>query len=115
MAKTKHDEKRVAKRVPVDASVPVKITNGHATDMQGQVKDISIRGVYVYLQSQVVEGSPLELVLPMPEGVMEGHDVWIRCKCRVVRVEPTGRTKEFGVAAMIEEYEALEEAQIPQA
>ena len=52
MAKSK-DEKRVAKRVPVGASVPVKITNGHAVDMEGQVKDISIRGVYVYLQSKV--------------------------------------------------------------
>ena len=36
MAKSK-DEKRVAKRVPVGASVPVKITNGHAVDMEGQV------------------------------------------------------------------------------
>jgi hypothetical protein len=42
--------------------------------------------------------------------VTEAQEMWVRCKCRVVRVEATGKGQEFGVAAMIEEYEPLSDA-----
>ena len=106
-------EQRSARRVPAKKPAKVKVQNGVEHQAEANVRDVSLRGVYLYLQSRVSEGSTLELVLPLPEGVMEGHEVWIRCKCRVVRVEHTGR--EYGVAAIIEEYEALQEAQTAEA
>jgi hypothetical protein len=105
MAKPPTD-KRSSRRVKVKASVPVKVVES----VEAQVRDVSMRGVYVYLQSRVSVGSALELVLPLPEGVMGEEPVWIRCTCRVVRVEEAPGGGEFGVAAMIEDYEALEQA-----
>lgn len=65
---------------------------------------------YIYLQAKVAVGSALELVLPLPAGVADKDPIWIRCTCRVIRVEDGAPRREFGVAAMIEGYETLEKA-----
>ncbi|MBZ5631140.1 MAG: PilZ domain-containing protein [Acidobacteriia bacterium] len=107
-------EKRSNKRVRTDDTVAVKVLNGAVKDAQAQLHDVSMRGVFLYLQNRVTEGSTLEMVLPLPQGIMPGQEDWIRCKCRVVRVEKKGGP-EYGVAALIEEFEPLEAAKLPQA
>ncbi len=107
-------EKRASKRVKTDAKVPVKVINGQEKDTEAQLRDVSMRGVFLYLQNRVTEGTTLEVVLPVPRGILPGQENWIRCKCRVVRVEDKGGP-EFGVAAMIEEFEPLDTAKLPQA
>jgi len=113
MAKPK-SEKRGAPRVAVEKDVAVKLINGKTEDVDGQLRDMSVRGVFVYLQSRVAEGSTIEVVMPLPNGVGEAG-TWVRCKCRVVRVEETDDTHEFGVAAMIEELETLDDTDVPEA
>ncbi len=113
MTKTQ-TEKRASKRVRSDAKVPVKVLNGEQKDTQAQLRDVSMRGVFLYLQNRVAEGSTLEVVLPLPQGIIAGRENWIRCKCRVVRVENPGGP-QYGVAAMIEEFEPLDTAKLPQA
>ncbi len=113
MAKAQMD-KRSSKRVKADAKVKVKVVNGKEKDTEAQLRDVSMRGVFLYLQNRVSEGSMLEVVLPLPQGIMPGQENWIRCKCRVVRVENKGGP-EYGVAAMIEDFEPLDTAKLPQA
>ena len=109
-----HSEKRSRQRVRTDDTIAVKVLNGAIKDAQAQLHDVSMRGVFLYLQNRVAEGSTLEMVLPLPQGIMPSQEDWIRCKCRVLRVENKGGT-EYGVAALIEEFEPLDAAKFPQA
>lgn len=107
-------EKRSIRRVKTHGKVAVKVGNGLASDAEAQLRDVSMQGVYLFLQNRVAEGSSLELVLPLPNGVLAGPQSWLRCKCRVVRVEAKGGP-QYGVAAMIEDFEPLDSANLPQA
>jgi c-di-GMP-binding flagellar brake protein YcgR len=109
-----HSDKRTSKRVKAKDKVEVKVGNGSAHHAQAQLRDVSLRGVYLYLQNKVAEGSSLEVVLPLPQGILAGQENWMRCKCRVVRVENNGGP-EYGVAATIEEFEPLDTSKLPQA
>lgn len=113
MAKT-HSEKRSSERVKANDKVEVKVGNGSVHHAQAQLRDVSLKGVYLYLQNRVAEGATLEVVLPLPAGILPGPENWIRCKCRVVRVEDKGGP-EFGVAATIEEFEPLDTTKMKQA
>ena len=113
MAKT-HSEKRSSKRVKARDKVKVKVGNGAVRNAEAQLRDVSLRGVYLYLQNKVMEGSTLEVVLPLPQGILAGPENWIRCKCRVVRVENQGGP-DYGVAATIEELEPLDTTKLKQA
>ena len=106
----KSSDKRVSKRIPSKRAARIKAIDGARQEVDAQTRDISMRGVFIYLERRVMEGSMLEVVLPLPEGITEAQELWVRCKCRIVRVEDTGKDKEFGVAAIIEEYEPLTDA-----
>lgn len=107
-------EQRGTRRIPAQGPVTVKVVDGMAQDASAQLRDVSMHGVFIFLSKRVRLGSTLELVLPLPEGLRTDEQTWIRCKCRVVRVEENPR-HEFGVAAMIEEFEPLDDAQVPRA
>jgi hypothetical protein len=111
MAKAQGD-KRSSKRVKAQDRVKVKVGNGSVQHAQAQLRDVSLRGVYLYLQNRVAAGSTLEVVLPLPEGILAGNENWIRCKCRVLRVENKGGP-DYGVAATIEEFEPLDTTKLP--
>lgn len=100
-------EKRAVRRVPVKTPVNVKVLKDVEEEVRAETRDVSMRGVFLYLQAYVAEGSTLEVVLPVPEGMMPTNDTWMRCKCRVIRVEPVTGKGEYGVAAMIEDCELL--------
>lgn len=106
----KSSDKRVSKRVPSRRDARVKAIDGTMQEINAKTRDISMRGVFIYLERHVREGSILEVVLPLPEGITDAQELWVRCKCRIVRVEETGRGNECGVAAIIEEYEPLADA-----
>lgn len=106
----KNSDKRSSKRVASKRQARVKSIDGMMQEVDAQTRDVSIRGVFIYVQRKVQTGSLLEVILPLPEGVTEAQEMWVRCKCRVVRVEDTGKGQGFGVAAVIEEYEPLADA-----
>ncbi|MGZ4788281.1 MAG: PilZ domain-containing protein [Terriglobales bacterium] len=99
-------DKRIAAKVPVTVK---KKLNGATEELSGHTRDVSMRGVFMYLSNRVAEGSELELVFPMPHGDSPAEDTWVRCKARVLRVERTDGGQRFGVAAVLESYERLED------
>jgi hypothetical protein len=102
-------ELRKEKRISTDRTVSVKKDNGIAQELEGKTRDVSTRGIFMYMNSRVAEGSQLELVFPMPSAE-SAEEVWVRCKARVVRVEQTETGDRFGVAAEIENYQRLEDS-----
>jgi len=108
-SKTKAELRR-DKRIPAKVPVTVKKKhNGASEEQSGQTRDVSMRGVFMYLSNRVAEGSELELVFPMPQSEDLAEDTWVRCKARVLRVEKTDGGARFGVAAVLESYERLED------
>ncbi|HVZ16755.1 MAG TPA: PilZ domain-containing protein [Terriglobales bacterium] len=107
------DEKKEQRRDQrVIANVPVTVKkgqNGSTEELTGHTRDLSQRGVFMYLSHRVSEGSELELVFPVPQGDSPVKDMWVRCKARVLRVEKTDGGTRFGVAAVLESYERLED------
>ena len=103
-------ELRRDKRIPAKVPVTVKKhQNGKSEELAGHTRDVSQRGVFMYLSNRVAEGSELELVFPMPQSELVAEDTWVRCRARVLRVEKTDGGERFGVAAVLESYERLED------
>jgi PilZ domain len=103
-------ELRRDRRIPTKVPVTVKKHhNGASEELSGHTRDVSQRGVFMYLSNRVAEGSEIELVFPMPQSDAIAEDVWVRCKARVLRVEKTDGGERFGVAAVLESYERLDD------
>ena len=102
-------EKRTASRIQIQSRVPVRV-DGTKVSNRARTRDISPHGVFLYIESQIAAGAQLEVVLPIPSAPHEEPNVWVRCKCTVVRVEEVPDAAEFGVAATIEEFEAVPQA-----
>jgi hypothetical protein len=107
-------EKRFKKRIRMEASVPVRVGDQQSST-QALTRDISTQGVYIYMETRVTHGSMIEMVLPLPPASEDQAPNWVHCKCRVLRVEDiSSSTPEYGVAAAIEEFQTVPQAQIPE-
>jgi hypothetical protein len=56
----------------------------------------------------------VDMVLPFPSSRENDSESWVRCKCRVLRVEEIQPAREYGVAASIEEFETVQTAVVPE-
>lgn len=99
-------EKRIGKRFQTQLAV----SGSERSRFQGigETRDISAGGMYFYTESAIMEGSQIELLLPLPPQLSGSREIWVLCKAEVVRTEiaPDGRT---GVGATIESYEIVPE------
>lgn len=110
------EEKRRAPRVKVNSTALVKLSAAHenAPDTRASTRDISTRGVFLYLDHKLLEGSNFELVLMLPEEVMATGRAWVCCQGTVVRVESEDRQDEegrpvYGIAAEFKKCTVLPE------
>lgn len=101
-------DKRSRNRVPVQLPVTIKAKDGSVQET-AQTRDLSSGGVFLYTNSQIAEGSELELVLVLPAELTFGERRWVCCQASVVRVENTAKVGNFGVAARIDRFEVLPE------
>ncbi len=113
-------EKRERRAVPrLDApsflTAKIKVKHDKTNVVDVKVRDGNAGGLFLYMQTNGQEGSRLEVVLPVPQNEKDDELRWIRCQCRVVRVEEKGRDRHLGVGAVIEEYEPVEPADLPRA
>jgi hypothetical protein len=100
-------EKRSVRRFAFDLPTSVKFLNDSACDLAGYTRDVSSRGVFMYLDAALSEGAALEFIMTLPPEVTLGSPVRVRCLGRVLRVESRGR--EQGAAVAIESYDFLAE------
>lgn len=101
-------ERRSRQRIP--ARVPVKVKAKEGTlETTGYTRDLSATGIFLYTDSQISEGSELEMVLILPAELTQGEKRWVCCQASVVRVENAGAGGKFGVAANLRSVEVLPE------
>src|SRR3984893_2415793 len=106
MAETQQ-EKRCARRFAL--RIPVSVARGEKMEQSepAQLRDVSARGICLYLDSPIEEGSPIGFTLTLPPEITLTESIRVQCKGRVVRVEDESVEGKMAVAAVIEEYEFL--------
>jgi hypothetical protein len=103
-------ERRTRRRIPVRVPVSISSPQG-SVQTSGYTRDLSMSGIFLYTDSQIQQGSELEMVLILPPELTQGEKRWVCCQAAVVRVE-RGKSPEkggFGVAASIQSMEILPE------
>jgi hypothetical protein len=101
-------ERRTSRRFTMALAVKVR-SNGPEgiVEQPGRTRDVGFRGLYFTTDADYQLDSEIEFVLTLPKEVTQANDVNIRCRGRVVRIEPYNNTR--GIAARIERYEFLPE------
>ena len=100
-------EKRAARRFALRIPVSVARTGSNNGGEPAQLRDVSARGISLYLDSPIEQGSPLGFTLTLPPEITLTESIRVHCKGRVVRVEDNPGEGKMAVAAVIEEYEFL--------
>jgi hypothetical protein len=77
---------------------------------EAHTRDLSARGVYIYLDQPVMEKGKVEFVVTLPPEVTLTDSIRVRCTGQVVRVDRDGAGKQSGFAAQITQYEFLVES-----
>jgi hypothetical protein len=103
-------EKRAARRFALH--IPVSVARGDTAENTepAQLRDVSSRGISLYLDSSIETGAPLSFTLTLPPEITLSESIRVQCKGKVVRVENFGTGGKMAVAAVIEDYEFIPEA-----
>jgi PilZ domain-containing protein len=109
MAETQQ-EKRSARRFAL--RIPVSVARGEKMEQSesAQLRDVSARGICLYLDSPIDEGSPIGFTLTLPPEITLTESIRVQCKGRVVRIDGAANNGKLAVAAVIEEYEFIPES-----
>jgi PilZ domain len=100
-------EKRSTRRFSLELPISVKSANNVQTELGGQTRDVSSRGVFMYLNSEIAEGVGLEFVMTLPSEVTLAEPIRVRCSGRVLRVQKTDHAQ--GIAVSIDRYDFVAE------
>ncbi|MGH9508963.1 MAG: PilZ domain-containing protein [Terriglobales bacterium] len=101
-------EQRNTRRFALQLPVSVKYVDGSSKEQAAQTRDVSARGVFFYMDTNVKVGSDLEFTLTLPSEITLTDSIRVRCKGKVVRVEEKG-SERIGVAAAIDQYDFISE------
>src|ERR1700689_1831434 len=103
-------EKRAARRFALQIPVSVgRDGNGNFSEA-AQIRDVSARGICLYLDSPIERDSPIGFTLTLPPEITLTESIRVQGKGRVVRVEESATDGKLAVAAVIEDYEFLPES-----
>jgi len=102
-------EKRSARRFALRIPVTVARGDNSTFSESAEIRDVSARGICLYLDSSIEQGSPIGFTLTLPPEITLTESIRVQCKGRVVRIEDADEGK-MSVAAVIEEYEFLPES-----
>jgi len=100
-------EKRSMRRFALELPISVKFLNDGKYELKGRTRDVSSRGVFMHLSSQITPGATIEFVMTLPPEVTLASAIRVRCHGRVLRVEKNGH--EQGVAVAIDKYDFVGE------
>jgi hypothetical protein len=110
-------ERRVGQRFPYLLSVSLR-EPAKSLEGAGFTQDLSSRGVFLFTDLPLSEGSDIELTLRMPSEITLGESMPVRCRGRVLRIVRPVNAKDgfpgavpaetkIGVAVRLESYEYL--------
>jgi hypothetical protein len=95
------------RRFSLELPISVKFVNSGRRESAGHTRDVSSRGVFMYLDAEISEGAPIEFVMTLPTEVTLAEPIRVRCTGKVLRV--TRAEQEQGVAVAIDNYDFVSE------
>jgi len=100
-------ERRVAERFPLSLPMTVRwITPSGLAEAQTKSEDVSSRGIYFCLSKWIEDGSPVEVVMTLPNEITSVGRMHVCCTGRVQRTEVLDLNR-IGMAVQLEHYEFL--------
>lgn len=100
-------EKRSIRRFLLDLPISVKFLDNGKHEIAGRTRDVSARGVYMYLETEIRPDAPIEFVMTLPPEITLSGPIRVRCTGTVLRVDKSGT--EQGVAVTINKYDFVNE------
>ena len=100
-------EKRSTRRFSFVLPISVKFFANGRREMAGHTRDVSSRGVFMYLEGEIEAGAPIEFVMTLPPEITLSQPMRVRCVGRVLRVDRS--TQEQGIAVAIDTYDFVSE------
>src|SRR5258708_8193953 len=100
-------EQRATRRFPLDLAISVKLPDHGRRELSGHTRDVSSRGVFMYVDTELVAGSLIEFVMTLPPDITLAEPIRVHCAGKVLRVDKTARDQ--GVAVAIEKYDFVHE------
>ncbi len=100
------DDKRSARRFPVQLPMSLKYSNGEVRRTTAEARNVSVGGIYFYSPAKLAMGDQIELVVPLPEELRAEGKAWLLCRGKVVRVESASE-EGTGIGAVLEEYHVI--------
>jgi len=77
----------------------------------GFTQDLSSRGLFLFSEAELPEGTPVELTFTMPSEITLGDSMRVRGRGRVVRSDGSRNGPRQGVAVQLGSYEYLPAAE----
>jgi hypothetical protein len=112
-------ERRIGQRFPYLLPVSIRQTSTQI-EAAGFTQDLSSRGVFLFTDAPLVEGSEVELTLQMPSEITLGENMRVRCRGHVLRVARPSASlpstigtitdSKLGIAVRFDGYEYLPES-----
>src|SRR4029077_9016691 len=91
-------DKRATRRFGLRLPVSVSYANEGRQEKTAQTRDVSARGICFYLDREITNGSPTEFPRPLPQEITLTESIRVRCKGRIVRVDPADAEGKVAVA-----------------
>jgi PilZ domain-containing protein len=88
----------------------VEVEDAAVGELLTETQNVSARGVFLYLDRPLAEGSRMHVTLTLPPHITLTDPLRVRFTARVVRSEAPLPASRIGIAAVIEEYEFLRSA-----
>ena len=96
---------RRAQRFPLHLSATVRwMTGSGAAEAKTESQDVSSRGIYFFLPQRIENGSPVEILISLPQETALDGRPRVLCRGHVQRTEMV-KPDRIGVAARFESYE----------
>jgi hypothetical protein len=96
-------ERRSHRRFALDLPVAVKFLDDGTYEVTGRTRDVSSRGAFFYLNSEIREGASIDFVMTLPSEITLTEPIRVQCSGTVVRVDRTAEMQ--GVAVSIDKYD----------
>ncbi|MBZ5531772.1 MAG: hypothetical protein LAO20_10100 [Acidobacteriia bacterium] len=97
------------KRFSLDLPISVKYLDNTRSEVAGRTRDVSSRGIYMFVAAPMAQGAAIEFVMTLPSEITLTEPVRVHCRGRILRVEQTapeqGAAVAQGVAVAIDKYD----------
>jgi hypothetical protein len=100
-------ERRTMRRFEMRLPAIVQLADASVDELMTETQNVSARGVFLYLDRPLAEGSRIAVTLTFPPHVTLTDPLRVRFTARVLRAEAPLPASRVGIAAVIEEYEFL--------